>query len=208
MDSLKPKTFTVRRILVLTFWLAFGFASIVNGGHYLIVFLAASFVLIVGLGAHALRGHNPLADFARAFLLSLFLYFGVVAVMGKSSWDPIENRWPGTWLAENLYEAVVDRQWVDGRTKEVLYDFDPRRDPSFLLGDFAIARLVSPKEEPSRFDFMLSLHLILGISLAFIPGQYAFALATRLHRKSVGEPGRARADWQGLLDTRGEVPPG
>ena len=189
MDLPKPTTFTVRRILFLTFWFAFGFASIVNGGYYLIVFLAASFALTAGLGAHALRVHHPFADFSRAFLLSLALYFGVVAVMGKSSWDPIENRWPGTWLTETLYEAVVDRQWVDVRTKEVLYDFDPRRDPSFVIGDFAIAQAVSPKEKPSRFDFMFSLHLVLGISLAFIPGQYAFALATRLHRKSSGEQG-------------------
>jgi hypothetical protein len=187
MDLPKPTTFTIRRILVLTFWLAFGFASIGNGGHYLTVFLAASFALVVGLGAHAFRAPHPFADFSRAFLFSLFLYFGVVAVMGKSSWDPIENRWPGTWLTETLYEAVVDRQWVDEQTKVVLYDFDPRRDPSFVLGDFAIARVVSPREKPNRFHFMLSLHLILGISLAFIPGQYAFALATRLHRKRSGE---------------------
>lgn len=191
MDSIRLTSFTIRQILVLTCWLVFGFASVMNGGYYLTVFVAASFVAITALAAHALSARHPASSFSRAFLFAFLLYFGIVALMGEHSWDPIDNRWPGAWLTEPLYEAVVDREWVDQQTQEVLTDADPRRKMAFVYGDFAMARLMSPRESPERFEFMLSLHLVLGIILAAVPGRYALSVAVRLYPRADGEPSMA-----------------
>ena len=91
-------------------------------------------------------------------------------------------------MTESLYEAVVDREWVDLQTQEVFADADPRRKLAFVYGDFAVGRRISPRESPDRFDFMLSLHLVLGIILAAVPGRYSFSVAVRLYPRADGEP--------------------
>lgn len=124
-----------------------------------------------------IRPWHPWLDCLAPFLFTILLYFSIVAAMGCRAWDPLESWWPGTWLSRTLFEAIVDREWIDPKTGEILRDLDLEAETFVFIGDFARIRTIDLNERPGRPTFMKTLHLTLAIFLGVIAAIYARWLA-------------------------------
>jgi hypothetical protein len=175
--------FSVRELIVLIAFFAFGIASLRAGGVLASITGFAGIVLIMALAITAFVGTGRLKSFSIGFILPLVVYAATVLLAKTNELDPYEGRLPTTQVLRYAHQVLVRKIWTDLKTGNVIPDFDITKNPN---------RPVALDEYPDRSTFMPLAHMLLAMLIGWIGGKFALYI----HQRQKAE--RVNGEEQGV----------